>query len=89
MGKFRICIQGREKTMGWWGKLVGGTVGFMLGGPLGAMLGTALGHQLDSANAQQHLGGSSKERTQSAGAREGSGHFAPTRSCWSRHHLKP
>ena len=33
--------------MSWWGKLVGGTLGFMLGGPLGAVLGMALGHNLD------------------------------------------
>lgn len=33
--------------MSWWGKIIGGTVGFVLGGPLGAALGAALGHQLD------------------------------------------
>lgn len=33
--------------MSWWGKAVGGTVGFMLGGPLGALLGAAAGHQFD------------------------------------------
>ena len=33
--------------MSWWGKAVGGTVGFMIGGPLGAMLGAVAGHQLD------------------------------------------
>ena len=33
--------------MSWWGKLVGGALGFMLGGPLGAVLGVALGHNLD------------------------------------------
>lgn len=33
--------------MGWWGKLLGGAVGFVLGGPIGALLGTVLGHQLD------------------------------------------
>ncbi len=35
--------------MAWWGKLLGGTVGFMLGGPLGAALGAALGHGVDRA----------------------------------------
>jgi len=35
--------------MTWWGKLVGGVLGFMLGGPLGALLGGALGHALDRA----------------------------------------
>lgn len=33
--------------MSWWGKLVGGTLGFMMGGPLGAILGVALGHNFD------------------------------------------
>ena len=33
--------------MSWWGKAVGGTVGFMIGGPLGAILGAVAGHQLD------------------------------------------
>lgn len=36
--------------MSWWGKALGGTVGFMIGGPLGAILGAVAGHQLD----QQH-----------------------------------
>ena len=35
--------------MSWWGKVLGGTVGFVLGGPLGALLGTVLGHSLDEA----------------------------------------
>ena len=33
--------------MSWWGKLVGGALGFALVGPLGALLGAALGHSLD------------------------------------------
>lgn len=33
--------------MSWWGKIIGGTVGFMIGGPLGGLLGVALGHQAD------------------------------------------
>jgi DnaJ like chaperone protein len=33
--------------MSWWGKVVGGTLGFVLGGPLGAMLGASLGHSYD------------------------------------------
>ena len=36
--------------MAWWGKLIGGTLGFMMGGPLGALLGTTLGHQVDANN---------------------------------------
>ncbi|MFK5985889.1 MAG: co-chaperone DjlA [Pseudomonadota bacterium] len=31
--------------MSWWGKLIGGTVGFTMGGPLGALLGGFLGHK--------------------------------------------
>ncbi len=34
-----------EKSMSWWGKLIGGTVGFTMGGPLGALLGGFLGHK--------------------------------------------
>ena len=33
--------------MSWWGKLVGGALGFTLVGPIGALLGAALGHSLD------------------------------------------
>lgn len=33
--------------MSWWGKVLGGTVGFWLGGPLGAVVGAALGHSVD------------------------------------------
>jgi len=33
--------------MSWWGKLVGGALGFALIGPLGALLGAALGHSID------------------------------------------
>ncbi len=33
--------------MSWWGKLIGGYVGFALGGPIGALLGVALGHNFD------------------------------------------
>ncbi len=35
--------------MSWWGKLIGGSVGFFFGGPLGALLGTAVGHSFDHA----------------------------------------
>ena len=34
--------------MSWWGKIIGGALGFLIGGPLGAMLGAALGQQYDS-----------------------------------------
>lgn len=33
--------------MSWWGKLLGGGLGFMMGGPMGAVLGAAIGHQFD------------------------------------------
>ena len=33
--------------MSWWGKVVGGTLGFMMMGPLGAILGASIGHNFD------------------------------------------
>ncbi len=33
--------------MAWWGKLIGGALGYMFGGPLGALLGVALGSNFD------------------------------------------
>ncbi len=33
--------------MSWWGKIIGGYIGFVLGGPIGALLGAVLGHNLD------------------------------------------
>ena len=35
--------------MSWWGKVIGGTLGFFLGGPLGALLGTYFGHGFDAS----------------------------------------
>jgi DnaJ like chaperone protein len=32
--------------MSWFGKIMGGSVGFMLGGPIGALIGVSLGHAL-------------------------------------------
>ncbi|MEJ2470449.1 MAG: TerB family tellurite resistance protein [Desulfuromonadales bacterium] len=32
--------------MSWFGKIMGGSVGFMLGGPIGALIGASLGHAL-------------------------------------------
>ncbi len=37
--------------MSWWGKFIGGSVGFFIGGPLGAILGAAVGHSFDRAGA--------------------------------------
>ncbi|MCK9229764.1 MAG: co-chaperone DjlA [Syntrophales bacterium] len=34
--------------MSWWGKVIGGTVGFFVGGPLGAVLGASVGHGYDT-----------------------------------------
>jgi len=39
--------------MSWWGKLIGGYVGFALGGPIGALLGAALGHNFDKDTSTQ------------------------------------
>ncbi len=56
--------------MGWWGKLIGGGLGFLMGGPIGALLGAAFGHQLDKGiNQLEHLQGTDPgdtERTQAA-----------------------
>lgn len=56
--------------MAWWGKVIGGTLGFMLGGPLGAVLGAALGHNFDRGlrivqRDQQYTAGDT-ERVQAA-----------------------
>jgi len=54
--------------MAWWGKLIGGTLGFLLGGPLGAMLGAAFGHNFDGTTVgtrPRPLPGD-QERTQTA-----------------------
>ncbi|HET57641.1 MAG TPA: co-chaperone DjlA [Deltaproteobacteria bacterium] len=42
--------------MGWWGKVVGGTVGFMMGGPLGAVLGASVGHGYDTFKDEETAG---------------------------------
>lgn len=58
--------------MSWWGKLLGGGVGFVLGGPLGALIGAAVGHGFDrgiaSLDDPAELGGGpdGRERTQTA-----------------------
>jgi DnaJ like chaperone protein len=39
--------------MSWWGKLIGGYIGFSLGGPIGALIGAALGHNLDTDSSTQ------------------------------------
>ena len=53
--------------MAWWGKLLGGALGFMMGGPLGALLGGTIGHQFDSGMAgANRMGIGDNERTQAA-----------------------
>jgi DnaJ like chaperone protein len=56
--------------MAWWGKLVGGALGFVMGGPLGALLGTVLGHNLDrgmvSMEGTEDLDPGQRERVQTA-----------------------
>lgn len=42
--------------MAWWGKAIGGTLGYLIGGPLGALLGAALGHSFDRGAADRLLG---------------------------------
>ena len=55
--------------MAWWGKLVGGALGFMIGGPIGAMLGATFGHNFDAKSerrqTKRYLPGD-QERTQAA-----------------------
>lgn len=38
--------------MSWFGKIMGGSVGFMLGGPIGALVGASLGHTLIDGKAE-------------------------------------
>jgi DnaJ like chaperone protein len=56
--------------MAWWGKVVGGALGFVLGGPLGALLGGVLGHNLDrgiaSLTGTERLDPGERERVQTA-----------------------
>lgn len=42
--------------MGWFGKIVGGTIGFALGGPLGAVAGAAFGHAFDKNDGTTYIG---------------------------------
>jgi DnaJ like chaperone protein len=43
--------------LGFWGKIIGGAVGFAMGGPVGAMLGSALGHAADEGTLGRALPG--------------------------------
>ncbi|MGE0483960.1 MAG: co-chaperone DjlA [Gammaproteobacteria bacterium] len=52
--------------MGWWGKVVGGALGFAFGGPLGAAFGAAVGHQFDRGLDGAEDGAGEQERIQTA-----------------------
>ena len=54
--------------MNWWGKLIGGGLGFMMGGPLGAIMGAAFGHQFDRGiqHLDQDIPTGNTQRTQAA-----------------------
>lgn len=51
--------------MSWWGKFIGGAVGFTMGGPLGLLIGGVLGHKLVDKPIQQGMG-DNHELTQAA-----------------------
>ncbi|ACV27618.1 co-chaperone DjlA [Kangiella koreensis] len=50
--------------MSWFGKLLGGVIGFSFGGPIGAILGGVVGHQIDKKGEDLEPG--SQERVQAA-----------------------
>ena len=52
--------------MSWWGKLVGGALGFAIGGPLGALLGATVGHNFDRPAEPGGATLEGPERTQTA-----------------------
>jgi len=57
--------------LGFWGKIIGGAVGFAMGGPVGAVLGSALGHAADEGGLGRALPGLDGARIAAAmGSRE-------------------
>ncbi len=55
--------------MSWWGKFLGGAVGFSMGGPLGLLIGSVIGHKLVDKPMQQGMQegmGVNNELTQAA-----------------------
>ena len=44
----RQPARGKGRSMGYWGKIIGGMAGFAMGGPFGAVVGAALGHAADT-----------------------------------------
>jgi len=51
--------------MSWWGKFLGGAVGFSMGGPLGLLIGSVLGHKFVDKPIQQGMD-DNQELTQAA-----------------------
>ncbi len=51
--------------MSWWGKFIGGAVGFSMGGPLGLLIGGVIGHKLVDKPMQEGLS-ENNELTQAA-----------------------
>ena len=47
--------------MSWFGKILGGTIGFFLGGPLGMIAGAVFGHMIDKSNDLQNGEGSGEQ----------------------------
>jgi len=48
---------GRKKLeLNWWGKIIGGLIGFVLGGPIGALFGAFIGHSFDKGAEQLGFG---------------------------------
>jgi DnaJ like chaperone protein len=54
--------------MAWWGKIIGGTLGFFVGGPVGVALGVLLGHSFDKGLSQdfEPLNAADREKIQQA-----------------------
>jgi len=53
--------------MAWWGKVIGGALGYMFGGPLGALLGVALGSNFDRGlNITDEFSPGEQQRVQAA-----------------------
>jgi len=58
-------LEHEEEEMSWWGKLLGGAVGFSMGGPLGLLIGSVIGHKLVDKPMQEGMG-NNNELTQAA-----------------------
>lgn len=47
--------------MSWWGKFIGGAVGFSMGGPMGLLIGGVIGHKLVDKPIQEGIEGTSMQ----------------------------